>query len=395
MKKVLFVHYSLQMGGIERALISLLQRLPKDRYQIDLLFFDTSGVLMEQIPEGIRILEPLEMLAEGTPRRREEWRSQGKTKLADLWESIARENKKLAEQGVQKGEIIQNKWEHLRNLCPALPGYDISIAYSDVLALRVVMEKTDAKEKIVWIHSNYNGIVYNSARQIQYLEQANTLVCVGEQIKQHMHETYPALRPLLRVIHNILPTEDIIASAEAFFPVEFQPGIKHLLSIGRLCYDKGVDLMLDAAALLYARRQDFVWHIIGGAQSNQLDYIKMKKDKGVGSYVDFMGEKTNPYPFLAQCMLYIQPSRFEGQSVTLEEAKLLGKPILVTRYPFVTDSIIHLETGYICGFAPEEIAQAIDRLLADDTLRNQLAQRAGQEKAQSPDALAPYLQLLG
>ena len=87
----------------------------------------------------------------------------------------------------------------------------------------------------------------------------------------------------------------------------------------------------------------------------------------------FIGAKSNPYPWMRVCDIYVQPSRYEGHSVTVREAQILGKPVIITNYPTAKSQIHDGVDGIICGMDNESIAHAIFSLARDREKQEALA----------------------
>ena len=86
---------------------------------------------------------------------------------------------------------------------------------------------------------------------------------------------------------------------------------------------------------------------------------KQANDREVDKFITFLGLKENPYPYIKKCDLLVQSSRWEGKSVVLDEAKILGKPILATRYSTIEDQLLERKEGLIVEITPKAIAQGI------------------------------------
>ena len=91
---------------------------------------------------------------------------------------------------------------------------------------------------------------------------------------------------------------------------------------------------------------------------------------GLNDTVFFLGEKANPYPYVRACTVYVQPSRFEGKSIAVDEAMALAKPILLTDFSTATDQIDSGKTGLIVPLSPDGIAQGLQQLLDNASLRD-------------------------
>ena len=85
-----------------------------------------------------------------------------------------------------------------------------------------------------------------------------------------------------------------------------------------------------------------------------------------------LGKKINPYPYMKISDLYVQPSRYEGKAVTVGEAQILGKPVIITNYTTARSQVRENIDGYICELSVEGIADGIESLYNDENLRNKL-----------------------
>ena len=117
------------------------------------------------------------------------------------------------------------------------------------------------------------------------------------------------------------------------------------------------------------------WYLIGYGGDEALIRQKIAA-AGVGDQVIILGKKTNPYPYMKACDLYVQPSRYEGKAVTVREAQMLGKPVLITNFPTAKSQLEDGIDGLICPLDNAAIADAIQRLIEDRELRTRLAQTA-------------------
>ena len=87
-----------------------------------------------------------------------------------------------------------------------------------------------------------------------------------------------------------------------------------------------------------------------------------------------LGKRENPYPCIKACDLYVQPSRYEGKAVSVREAQMLGKPVLITRYTSSKDQLEDGVDGVIVPMDNEGCAEGIAALLRDPERMKQLSQ---------------------
>jgi glycosyltransferase involved in cell wall biosynthesis len=181
--------------------------------------------------------------------------------------------------------------------------------------------------------------------------------------------------------------------AELFYPEEYNAakGLK-LLSVGRLTEQKGFDMALDAAAILKNNGVDFCWFIIG--KGHLQDALQKQIDTlGLNDNVKLLGQRTNPYPYIKNADIFLQPYRFEGKSIVLTEAKLLCKPIIATRYATVSDLITDGIDGILADMNGNSIAAAAEKFSADPHLCDLLCDNLRHQRQQPSEEMKENLAL--
>ena len=172
------------------------------------------------------------------------------------------------------------------------------------------------------------------------------------------------------------------------------PGVYELATVARLEYAKGIDVAVDACRILKERGLSFRWHIYGdGSLRRELEM--QIAASGLGDVMILHGTVSNPYPYIKAAAVIVQPSRWEGKSVVLDEAKLLGKAIVVTNYSSVSDQVCHGETGWVVEMTPEAIANGIAYVLHDSELRTHLEKTCLEAKDHATDILKVFYRLIG
>lgn len=132
-----------------------------------------------------------------------------------------------------------------------------------------------------------------------------------------------------------------------------------LLSIGRYCHAKNYDNVPEISKMMMeAGVSDLKWYIIGYGGSESLIRRKII-EAGMEDHVILLGKKENPYPYIKACDIYVQPSRYEGKSVTVREAQILCKPVVVTNYPTASSQIKDGVDGVIVPLDNEGCARGI------------------------------------
>ena len=150
----------------------------------------------------------------------------------------------------------------------------------------------------------------------------------------------------INVIYNIIDTEEIIDKSEIEKKIELSDQL-NLVSVGRVCYEKGFKRQLELARLLKKNNIDFKWYIIGG------NYSKEIEEEIIGEYNElkdnfvFTGFIDNPFNIMKQCDYLVLLSDNETWGLVITEAKILGVPCIVTDFDVAYEQIIDNKTGII------------------------------------------------
>lgn len=386
MKKILFVIRSLEFGGAEKSLVNLLRELPEEKYQIDLLLFKKKGDFLSQVPQWVNIIEPPKPLKQlFSPVKKAG--GQILTKLmGTCCARIARKTRK---------ERMAYRWKHFyKKVIPMLPGeYDTAVAYVGTEVLYYVADCVCAKKKYVWIHNDYQAASYSKIDDTPYFEKMDGIVSVSEDCVRVLNEEFPKLSERIHYIENITSAEVIRELAGNTLPPEFRKKGGNILSIGRLSKQKGFDLAIQACAILKKMGVDFCWYVIGEGDQKEV-LTQMIRQYDVADCFCLLGTRSNPYPYIRYCTFLAQPSRFEGKSVVLDEAKILGAPILATAYPTVADQIVSEKEGLIVPLSPEGIAQGICTMLENNSLCQAIREQLTAGAYGNQSEVQKYMELL-
>ena len=144
-----------------------------------------------------------------------------------------------------------------------------------------------------------------------------------------------------------------------------------LLSIGRFTYPKNFDNVPDILHRIREQGIDARWYLIGYGGEESLIRQRIR-EAGMENYVVIVGKKANPYPYIQACNLYIQPSRYEGNAVTVREAQMLCKPVVVANYPTAASQIQNGKDGVIVPLENAACAEGIVRVIRDSQLQSRL-----------------------
>lgn len=146
-----------------------------------------------------------------------------------------------------------------------------------------------------------------------------------------------------------------------------------LLSIGRFSEAKNYDNVPDICRRMVKEGVDVKWFIIGFGGDEQLIRRKIE-EAGMQEHVIILGKRSNPYPYIKACDIYVQPSRYEGKSVTVREAQMLCKPVVVTNYPTASSQIKNCIDGVIVPMDNEGCARGLAEVIMDKAQQERIVE---------------------
>ena len=359
-KNVLLISSNMDIGGFQKALISLLQCFDYDRYNVDLLLFSTRGVFLPLIPPQVNLLPPpiSETYFLRAPQAAVQLLKEQKFVLAArrLYSGLA----SLFDKGISAKIISQG--------IPPIPNkYDAAIDFNGQHILYYLANKINAERKISFFHSDYKKWPYYERIDRKEYQKVDAIATISDLCVQSMCDIFPEYSHKIHCVENIISekTVNLFPIGSNDFRDDFQ-GFR-FVTVGRVCKEKGVYLALECCSLLKKRGVHFRWYWVGPPDS-AANYRMLPAKYGIDDEFVFLGSTNNPYDYMRGADLIVHPSYFEGKSVAIEEAKVLGKPIVATNFSTVGNQLIDGETGLIVPMDPVALADAIERILDDQVL---------------------------
>lgn len=392
MKKLLFVIPTLRMGGAEKALVSLLKALDYERFSVDLLLFESGGILQKELPENVNVMEAdpitrgmiLEMryhlgnvIKNGAIRA-----AFSRIKISIISKANARRDK-----------VPAFTWKMVESYIPKLEKhYDIAVGGLEGYTDFYVIDKVDADRKIGWVHTDLSKRIL-PAGEIELYNRFDALVTISDVCKAAIAKHIPESADKTHIIENIVLPQEVLKKANDPVEPAWDKNRIHIVTVGRIEHAKGIDIGAMACEILEKRGVPVCWHVYGdGSLKNEM--LQYAQAHNLSDSYILEGLAANPYPFMKAADVLVQPSRFEGKSIVLDEAKILGKAIVATNYPSVFDQITDEVTGIVTGMEPEAVANGIERVINDDTLRKKLERNCLNEQNSSIKALNTFYDLL-
>ncbi|MGM8364852.1 glycosyltransferase [Virgibacillus sp. W0181] len=391
MKNVLITSFDMEVGGVERSLAGMLNQIDDNAYKVDLMLYSHTGDFMHLLPKKITLLP--ELLVWKTFRMSiKDVFKHGKflLGLARVFAKVRGAFTASDEKGIQQ---MQYMWTYALPFLPRVKGtYDVAISY--LWPHYTVAEKVDAKIKIAWIHTDYSTVDTNKGMDLELWNKFHHIIAVSDACKQAFIKKYPKLADKVLVIENMISSQMVRTLAEEHVdsPMEADNRFK-VITVARLSYAKGIDQAVKAIKLLKDRGYPVVWYVVGyGGDEKEIRQLISRS--GLEDDFILLGKKTNPYPYMKAADLYVQPSRYEGKAVTVTEAQMLAKPVLITNYPTAHGQVNDGVDGIICDLSIAGIADGIAQLYDQPELGEKLTKNCKQMKFNDEMELAKLYQLM-
>ena len=381
-KKLLFVIPSLDAGGGEKSLVNLLNTIDFDRYEVDLLAFQPKGLFLTSIPEQVHILTikgNYNTFTNGLPAASLAFLKAGRLDLIFHRVVYSIKNKFIS----SKGYAEQSSWTNLQKAIPQQEKrYDVAIGFLEKSSNYYVVDKVHATQKIGWIHTNYSNSGMKSTFDVPYFSALDCIVAVSQECQADLKVNFPYLSAKFKIIHNIVSANLIRNLAEKNPDTELDWTKFTIITVARLSYEKGCDMAVEACKIVVEKGLNVQWLLIGdGSERKNLE--EQVAYNGLQNHFVFLGLQANPYPYIKKASLYVQPSRYEGKSIAIDEAKILRKPIVITDFDTAKDQITHLKNGIISSMNPKSLADEIFKLHQNTAIQNNLIVNLSREQIDS------------
>ena len=370
------IHY-LEIGGAEVSLIGLLGAIDYSQYEVDLFVYCHRGELMEMIPPQVHLLPEIPEYAQ-IERPMKEVLKDGYLRMvmARLRAKKQFARYKRRKKSIDGSAIFSYVSKNVTPLLPPInPEKEYDLAISFLAPHDIVLNKVNARKKACWVHTDYSTIDVDTELELPVWDGYDSVVAVSDAAFDAFVARFPSLRRKMVTIGNIL-SPDLLKSRSYEFTVESEmpkeEGVTRFLSVGRFTAAKNYDNVPDICRRILSARVPVKWYIIGFGGDESLIRQKIA-EAGMESRVILLGKRSNPYPYFKACDIYVQPSRYEGNAVTVREAQILGKPVVITDYPTARDQVVVGEDGVIVPLDNKGCADGIIRFVQDTDLRDKIA----------------------
>ena len=381
-------------GGAERSLLTLLSLLDYDRFDVDLFLFKRAGLFFDRLPAEVNLLPHSRDFADFTLPFSASVKALLRRGRFGLLLDRVRYTRTLRRFGDNLLQADARAWRFLRRALPAdLPVYDAAVGYLEGNPNYFAADHVNAKIRVGYIHNDYVKLGLSAELDRPFVEKLDRFVTVSPECANVLAQQFPEAAAKIRVVENIISPAVLQKQAQQTPPEFEKTAAKKLLTIGRLNPQKGYELALDAAEKMKRDGVAFCWFCIGAGELKE----KLERaiaEKNLTDCFVLLGERPNPYPYIAHCDVYVQPSRYEGKSIALDETKCFARPIVATKFSTVFDQLTDGKTALLAEMDGADIAAKIEALLADETLCKTLSENLKNEKVGNEEELQKFYALL-
>ena len=307
MKKLFFATHNLDLGGIETALVTLVNDLSEKGYDITIALEKKEGVFLGRLSNKIKVVEY----------------NTNNNKYVIL-------------------RKICNLYNRLKFMIKYKNKFDFSASFATYSLASSFMARTASKNSALWCHADYLTLYQGNKEEVRAFfknvscEKFHHIVFVSKEGTKSFTEIFPDLKDKVITCNNLINGKDIIEKAkEPIIEENIQELTKEeipiFLNVGR--HDerqKKLTRIIEASKKLKEEKSKFKVLFIGDGQDTQL-YQEKVKEYNLQDIILFLGRKENPYPYFTMSDCIILSSDYEGYPVVYLESFVLHKPIITTK----------------------------------------------------------------
>lgn len=389
-KKILFAYPAMMIGGSTTSLLSVLNRLDYNKYDIDLLLNSHTGELLDMIPAKVNLLPPALRYTD----KKQEYihRLLSPKYMYHFWKS-----KQIAKKtgvAIRAAQYIEMKdVEFFREI----PGeYDVAISFLEGDRCKFISRHVNAKKKLAWIHVNYSDAKFEPDYDRDSMALMDRIVLVSEDCKRAFDAAFPELSDRSVIIENVLATEYVQSRAKEQVDLAVDDSKINLVTACRVSFkSKGLDRAVLAMARLKkeGKLNNLAWYIIGEG-GDMAPLRTMIEENGLIEEIKLLGLKTNPYPYFNNMSMFFLPSRWEGKPMVVTEAFMMGLPALVTEYSSAREQVRDGVDGIVVENSEQGVYEGLLRIIERPEIIDELKKNVVNTDYSNVEEMEKVVQLI-
>ena len=356
-RKVLIVVHQLNLGGVQKALISALNAIDYSQNEVTLYVRKNRTDLLPQVNCNVSKI----IINQDTTKYYR------KPYAVCLQLLLKIKNSPKTKQKLNDYIISSQMRYEKEHYFSDDVEYDIAISYIQSYTAKFVVENVKAKRKVMFYHGSTDEFHEVNEKAMQHFEQ---IYCVSKGAQKAVQGFYPQCAEKIDCLENYVDAESVRQKANEFVP-DYPKDKLILCSCGRITPVKGYDLAVGAAEILKQNGLEFKWYFVGdGVDRPKIEALIIEKQ--LDDYIEITGLQDDPYPYIKNCDIYVQPSYEEAYGLTIIEAQILGKVIVSTATVGGKSIIVDGETGVIAEIEANSLAQKINSINQDKNLQEDI-----------------------
>lgn len=359
--KILFRLRSLEMGGVQKVLIDILQHLPQEKLDISVMVNLYQGELRNEIPKDIKVIKIC----------------QGKE---DFSRNVLIHKIQLGLRAL-KLKLL----DHFPFLLKTYykEKYDIEIAFGKSELEMVLKSPQKESKKIAWVHWEFSHEpgLNRTEFNLNQLQQFDHVVFCSDNVRKQVKDLFQINLKSTAVIHNVIHPEEIHQKSQEEIKDQlvFQEKLFTFSSVGRMKNGKGYPLLLNIHKKLIDEGLKHRILIVG--DGDKLVELREKaKELGVNETFILLGNKNNPFPYIVDSDCFILPTQSEAYPLSIKEALVLGLPVLASDVGGVSEIVSDEIDGLLMTYDENDIFAKMKNILTDESLFQSLKSGADQAK---------------
>lgn len=363
-KSLLIVIPHLTIGGVQKTLVSASKALDYDKYEVTLYLRKNRTDLLEYIDKRVNVI------INNDPNHyyRKSYAISLQLRIL-LNRALKRKEKTVSLEHELADKILDDMMRYERKTYFASEKYDIAMAYVQGYTALFIDKCIDANKKLIFFHTSVDEM-HDMHKSI--LHDFDGIATLHKEQKELLDQWYPEHKSKITIVENYTDKDLITKQSREFSIPETEKTI--LCSCGRFAPIKGFDMAVESAKILKDNKVEFIWYFVGdGPERSNLE--KKISEYGLKNNIIITGMQKNPYPYIANCDIYVQPSYEEAMPVTIIEALRLDRPVITTATVGGCKLVENGKNGIVCEIRPDAIAESIINLINnkenyDDIVKN-------------------------
>lgn len=362
----------MEVGGAEKSLVELLNCIDYNQYSVDLFLLKHSGEFMSQINRNVHLLKEIPQYAAlMTPIAKVLKSKQILIGISRLFGKGCSHIRAKRNKVWEDSYTLEYGHKYSQMFLPKISNQYYDLAISFLTPHYIAASKVMAKKRIAWIHTDYTNIAVDKKSELKMWGKYDYIAAISESAKKAFEKNFIELQDKILIVENILSSKSIWEQAKTDKTNEIDKSKFTICSVGRFCHAKNFDNVPSICKRIVELGYNVRWYLIGFGGEEQKIRNQIEKEQ-MQEHVIILGKRLNPYPYIKECDFYIQPSRYEGKSVTVREAQILQKPVVITNYTTAKSQVEDGVDGVIVPMDNEGCANGIIRVIEDKELQKQL-----------------------